>query len=256
MTNYLLFEFTSSLGVWYYCSADFDVPGYEKTYIKCDDDFVVSDEIGPTEIKIETRSDNLFARQYYSQPPDSVVNVRVRLGNSETSGAVTLWQGGITDVAFSGIRSTITCSSRLLSQYRMGLRKKYSRHCDYKLYGPGCEVNESEWTRNVVVDSVSGNQITTLGMGIHGIEENSLKGGKATLIKAGQEVERRHIISNSLSTIETITKFRDAEVGDILAVTFGCAHTYSACKGFNNELNFGGQPHIPEDDGVFRGDPL
>jgi uncharacterized phage protein (TIGR02218 family) len=254
----MLFEFESSVGTWYFSSTD-DEPlaGYDATYIKCDDDFVLSDEIGPTEIKIKTSADNSFAQKFYIQPPDSVIYVKVRMYQKEpTEETYTLWSGGVTEVSFSGIEATITCSSRLLSQYRMGLRKKYSRHCDYKLYGAGCEVNESEWTRNIVIISVSGNEITTLGMGVLGIEEGSLKGGKATLIKTGAETERRHIISNTQFKIETMTQFRDAEPGDILAVTFGCAHTYSACKGFNNELNFGGMPFIPEDDGVFRGDPL
>jgi len=244
-----LYQFTRDDGtIWRYTSSDSDkiYLGNIYTAIPVQRNAIeISQDIFRATLEIEMPSTIDFIQQFVTEPlflRIAVVVFRYHLDNDEV---VLLWTGRVINVEQKG-ESTgkILCESAYSSLKRPSLRRLYGASCPHVLYKTICKVDESLYEENATITNIDGLDITSPTYG--GFADGYFLGGYVELTKDGEFTKR--FITNHVGSVITVNlPLYSAELGDILVSYPGCDHTLDTCfNKFNNVLNYGGQPWIPD----------
>jgi uncharacterized phage protein (TIGR02218 family) len=140
----------------------------------------------------------------------------------------------------------IECQSFLFLLNQQMPRVILQPACHWELYGPGCTLSAAPFTFSNVVGSSSTQSILNAGATISQASGYFTQGvikftsgnnlNLSTLIK----VHAGQALTLSPALLFPVT------VGDAFNLIAGCDHTLETCQAkFNNRINFGGQPFIP-----------
>lgn len=253
-----LYIFTINGVEYLYTSADQDVTLNSKTYIS---DFPISRsalehtvEAPRASIQIKTSRDLPVVGKFAIAPPSEVVAVtilRMHFGDTE---AIVLWMGRVLNVTWSTAEAEIRCESVFSSLKRVGLRRMYQKSCPHVLYSTACGVNRASFGTAATITAISGLTLTIPAAA--NAANGYYLGGYIELTLPTGEVERRAVKSHTGSAVEITFPINGLVAGNAATIYPGCPHTTSVCSSrFNNLLNYGGFPHIPQKN-PFGGSPI
>lgn len=244
------FEFVTPFGSYLYTSGDVAVTVAAKTFTPL--------TIRRTTIKAGTHSEeNLdvqielpatceFAKDCaYQQTPPSITAIvyRVHRGDDYSVDYVIYWKGPVAALALEGN----IVKARVPSVFGNALAGHlptihYQGVCNHVLFDSGCKVVRSSYAVSTTVVSASGFNLQIASMGA--FPDGYFIAGEARLIGTGE----RRMVMDQVGTVLTLNHpFGQIQPGDNIEVTAGCDHSYNGnCKNkFNNAINFGGFPFIP-----------
>ncbi|MES0340689.1 MAG: phage BR0599 family protein [Candidatus Humimicrobiaceae bacterium] len=204
-----------------------------------------SQDVTRAALTIEMSSTEDFIQQFIVEPLFTKISIIIRRYHESdiTNQVVALWQGRVINVEQKESTASITCESSYTSLKRPTLRRLYSTSCPHLLYGPICTVPKSLLQVNATIDSISG--VTIISSDYDELAPYFI-GGYVEHTKDGTTV-RRFIVNESTNVIQLNLPLYVAEVGDTLVTYPGCDHTKNTCNNrFNNVINYGGQPWIPQ----------
>lgn len=207
--------------------------GQSDTSLECTLDLEV---LGPFRTGVPLMRYNLY--QVHADDPDGQVRQ--------------LYAGSVGDVVFkpNDWKAEITCRSVITALEESGLRRKCSVQCPHVLYGPGCRLSATDFEIPVTISSVSGRDAQLSGAGLTGKSDSYFPGGYLSWTNATLGVSQKMMVASYDSASKTATMVNVPSgllAGASATIVPGCAHTLADCDTkFNNSLNYGGLPFIPD----------
>lgn len=236
---------------WRYTTAEVPITynGQEYTPIPMERDEIESTgDFTRSNLTIKLPQDCPIGELFRIQPPSGVVSVNLFAEHYDYGQFMTLWKGRIINIQWEAPWMILTTESVFSSLQRVGLRRVFGTQCPYALYGTECSVAAIDHRETHTVNVLSGMSVTCYSL--IGRPENFFAGGYLTYTSAVREtVERRMIRSSSSATgVLTLASLPvELVAGTVLNLYPGCDHSLSVCNSkFNNSLNFGGMPYIPQ----------
>lgn len=192
-----------------------------------------------------------FARRFVGVPPPGRVEARIRRFHRDDPDEEVkqIFKGTVKTVAVDqGGKSTLIVVAA--PTYDMGqeiTRYKFAGMCQHDLFDIGCKASQAAFTYSGVAGSTSDDHVITVA----GIDSSKgvgwATGGLITTPGGDARAVYGHTATDRL---RLLIPFRDSVVGQTLAVTAGCDHTYDGTHGcgpkFANQVNFGGCRWIPD----------
>lgn len=255
-----LYTFARGATLWRYTSADRDQVVGGDTYTRQviqRSRIEQGSEMNRSGLKLTVPRDFPIAELYRVAPPGDVVAMTLRrLHLSDADGELaTLWTGRVVNVAWSqdATQATITLEPVYTSLRRTGLRRMYGKLCPHVLYGPACKVNPAAFAVEGALTAVGATTIAATAWGAKPV--GWFDGGYIEWAEGGG-TERRFIVAHTGSTLTLDRRAPGLEVGAAVTAYPGCDHTLQTCHDkFDNVLNYGGTPFIPQKN-PFGGGPI
>jgi len=223
-------------------------------------DIVSTGKLDRAEVVVTARPDIEVAGLFLSAPPSQPVALNIWRGHAlpDMDGwdeFIRVWVGRVLVAQWSGPTVEFKCEPVATSAKRVGLRRHYQYGCPHVLYGRACGVSELANTTRVKV-RYAGTQVDILVDPVPGggpaINPAQLAGGIFTLtLPDGREAKRTIVAAASTDggiALVLMSPLPGILNGASAAVARGCAHTFDACRSFNNTSNYGGCPSIPTKD--------
>lgn len=202
-----------------------------------------TNELEKSSLRVELPRDNSFAVRFLSYIPDRVVTLTIFRGHAgmDTADYVVFWKGRMVSSSASGNKISFELESVFTSIRRAGLRARYELNCRHVLYQNRCGVDKELYRVNGTVSEALG---TELGVAaVASAPDGWYTGGFAVT----EDGSARFIIKHEADRLYLNWPFQELAAGDPISVYPGCDHLKSTCHSkYNNVLNFGGFPHIPE----------
>ena len=184
-------------------------------------------------------------------PPSDPVSLKVRrlhLDDPDQE-AVIVWVGLITERATQkeGL-AQLKCESMLYLLQKGGLRLLYGRGCTHFLYDDGCRVNKASFAVAATVTALTGTTVSATAISAYA--DGHFSGGfiEWDLDMLGTK-ERRPVEDHAGGVLTLLGLTDGMTVAMDIVVYPGCALDIGTCETkFNNLLNFGGFPHMPNKD--------
>jgi uncharacterized phage protein (TIGR02218 family) len=185
-------------------------------------------------------------RFYESMPPSDVILLTVFQVHRGDTDAISAWTGRVMGSSRQKRTGELYCENIYTSLKRMGLRRPYSRQCPHVLYDPNsCKADEALFEFTAIVDSVSGLQVQSTAFAAY--PDGRLAGGVLEYEPTPGQIERRGIKSHVGNLVEMTHPIDDLQTLAQLRGLPGCKHNLADCDGFfDNVLNYGGTPFIPQ----------
>ena len=123
---------------------------------------------------------------------------------------------------------------------------RYQRQCPYVLYdAETCRTSRDPGKVETTVASMSGSTMNIVSNG--GRADGHFSGGYVSWASPQGHVEERMVLSHTGTALQLTFPFSEDPTGDAVVVYAGCKHTTTDCSTkFNNLINYGGMPYIPE----------
>lgn len=193
-------------------------------------------------INLPTQSD--FIQTFLTRAPSDIFNYslfRYHEGDSET---INLWSGRVINVSLKEEVADVLCESIITSLKRFLLKRLYQTTCPLTLYGNVCGANSADFLFETTVTGISG--LTISGLNITDQPDGYYNGGYVEFSPGGI-TNRSPIITHVGNNLNIGSPLEGLVIGSAIRVFPGCDHTTNTCTNkFNNILNYGGFPWIPE----------
>lgn len=254
-----LYEFQLGNAIWRYCDVAHDVTVGGVVYLPLaisDEGFTQNGELNGDEFQITMPANQQPALLYDTTPPFESVTVKVRRWHYGSPSAAVIASGFIYSTnRSSSATMVLTCRVLLASLDQLGLRLSWSKQCSYGLYDRQCKVNRDNFRLTAAVTAKTGASVTMTGAGANG--NNYYAGGYIEFSRGvGGVLDRLGISSQSGNQLQLLGTTEHISVGQTINAYPGCNYTPSTCQTrFNNLLNYGGFPQMP-DKSLFDGDPI
>lgn len=233
-----------------YTSADKDVTFDTQTYIAAQlerSEIQEVSDLPKNNITIRAPRDFEIAQFFNPTPPSEVVPFTLReFHNTDGSPeAIVKWQGRVLNVDWSGSEATLTCENIFTSLKRQGLRRLYQRQCPHILYGAQCGLDSSLFRSEAQL--TSGGTVNLVSPAFLVLGDDYLAGGYMEWERTPGVFERRAIRTHVGDTIQVTHAIPDLTALNTVRVYPGCDHMPTTCiDKFDNLVNYGGFPYIPE----------
>ena len=242
---------------WMYTSSNQDIDYDGRTYlarlIKRGDISLHSNSL-KTQLIVTTALTNAFGRQYIQGPIEHRVALTVyRRHNAESADWVTYWKGYVKAVGFKPSSISIVCTLNTLALGRVALMLKYSRNCAVPLYSSRCTISktDSDFYRDGTITAINGAFVEAT---IFSSESDGWFSGGIFKEDTGKALQK--VIGHNDNRVRLSRTVSVLAVGDTFRAWRGCDHIRTTCRNiFSNELNYQGQPYIP-DKNPFAGDAV
>ena len=221
-----------------------------------------------TQLEIEAHLTNPFARNYIHEPIEGVIQLTIY--RNHLNSYVTYWKGYIRGVKFSSDMAHIIAGLKISSLKRFGLMRKFQRSCGLALYSTWCTISKDDEDYYVTGNESDINSVndTTIDATIFGQEKaqqypNWLLGGIFKVEDGNGKIiclqKIVYHVGSEIKIVRSVSAFASAFANNdsiIFKAWAGCDHLKATCKDkFNNKLNYGGQPYLP-DKNPFVGDAV
>lgn len=241
-----LYQFTRGEDekVWCFCDADQDIVVNNEKWLAT----AISDSGRRTgeNINIVLPSNNPVALLYRGMPPSQTVKVMIMRLHYQEQELRVVWIGTIIEAKRPDVHKTELVSAGLSSTMQnAGLRLTWGRNCPYTLYDYDCRVNPKNFAvAGLVIKALNGTTITV------DVPENLPEGwfnaGFIEWTDSDGVREVRAVTVHKNNQITLMGGTQKLSVGTTINVYPGCDGRATTCLNkFNNMLNFGGIPHMP-----------
>jgi len=195
--------------------------------------------------------DNAFALLFQGGVPEQVCSVTVFRSHTHDPDEELrfYWKGRVAGAAGEGDAVKLSCENVFTSLRRPGLKAKYQRTCRHPLYFGGCGLDKASFAITATVTAVSGFNVTVT------YADSTVTTGYFTggMLQTA-DGHFRYITYDGGATLTLIrpmpslTEEVNGSDGEATVTIYpGCNHQMTDCQTkFNNLLNFGGFPWIPE----------
>jgi uncharacterized phage protein (TIGR02218 family) len=207
----------------------------------------LSQNIQTASLLIEIPIDTEFIQEYMPGSPTESISLTLRRYHADDSEVASIWIGRVINVEFKELKAEVLCETVYTSLKRPTLRRLYQYSCPHVLYSIGkghCNVVRADYKAVATLTAVSG---TTLTSTTFGAQADGYYAGGYVEYTQGGAVNRRFIAAHTGNDIELNQQLFGAVSGISVDVYPGCSHDLDTCRvKFNNLLNYGGFPWIPE----------
>lgn len=238
-----LFAFSDGDTTWRYTSADRAVSAMTHTWASAPIGRGSIDETGEIHragLAVTLPITDAFARGFVSDQADRQVSVTMWSEAAEDDWAVA-WRGRVVGANISGEVVTLNCESVFTSMRRPGLRARFTKGCRHALYGRGCGLDLDAFDTASTVSAIAGLVITVPGANAQA--DGWWVGG----MFRGPDSTTRMIVAHAGNNLTISRAIAGLAVSDAVLIYPGCDHTRGTCHTkFNNVLNYGGFPWIPQ----------
>ncbi len=241
-----LYQFTrgNNEKIWRFCNADQDIVVNNEKWTAA----AISDTGRRTgeNMHITLPSSNPVALLYRGMPPSQTVKVTILRLHYQEQELRVVWIGTITEAKRPDTHQTELISASLSATMQSaGLRLTWSKNCPYTLYDQDCRVNPKSFVLNgLAIRALNGTSIT-LDLPT-GFAEGWFNAGFIEWVDDDGVREVRAVMVQRHNQLTLMGGTQGLSVGAVINVYPGCDGTATTCwKKFNNMLNFGGIPHMP-----------
>lgn len=206
----------------------------------------VKNELSKASLEITLALNNPVAQRYLSTIVDTVMTLTVFQQTNATTNVV--WKGRLQKVKLNNKKVSLIFESIFTSMRRPGLRARWQKNCRHSIYGPGCGVDKAAFAFNDDVADCDGVTVTMTDLSL--FDDGYFTGG---MIETLDNNVLRYVLNHSGNVLTLARPFEHLQAlfdagPPPLAVNLypGCAKNLATCiDRFNNVLNYGGFPWIP-----------
>lgn len=239
-----LYKFVGSFNTYRYTNYPDDITNSEGTYIAVPiqrSRLEAGTQENDVHLDISLAFDNPMVEAYTRQttPPKLTLELW-RAHPDNFNDTLLMWTGEV--ISWSIEKRTAKLRVPSLFTYLLSQplpRPKYQAPCNHVLYDEFCRVNPSSFSHSTTITAISGNSVT--------LAANPFANG---LCNGGEMIvglERRMIISNTGLVFTVSSAFAEASASQSVTIRQGCNRSFTECRTkFNNGINFGGFPHVPD----------
>ncbi|MGD9671807.1 MAG: phage BR0599 family protein [Hyphomicrobiaceae bacterium] len=167
------------------------------------------------------------------------------------------WAGIVTRTSLGEAEATLRCSAEIALNNVQSHRLYFSTTCPYVVYDEFCQVDRQLFRTVGTVSAISGLDVTIPE--VDALADGRFTGGMLEWNHPTDgAMERRWIASHAGAVLALVERTGSLAVGMNVSVYWGCDRSKDSafgCLGFNNVINFGGEPYIPPDN-PFNGKTL
>jgi len=246
-----LYEFArGTVEFWRYTSADTDQSYFGSEYDAIAiqrNSFEMSQNVEAISLTITLPVTAAFPQMYIAAPPSDPISFTLRRFHDGDTDVVSIWIGRVINVEFKEEVVEIMCESIYTSLKRPTLRRLYSRSCPHVLYDVSvgsCRADKNSFKTTATLSAASGLTLTSASFGA--FANGYFTGGFVENLSGGH-TNRRYITNHVGNDITLNLQLTGAAAGLSVDAFPGCAHNLNDCNSkFNNIVNYGGMPWIPE----------
>lgn len=181
------------------------------------------------------------------RPLAPIATIGVDVYRQTGSTTTRIWTGGVGSIEFTGKKATIQCLAGLAATAGMGLKRKWQKTCPLALYSAGlgqCNASISAAKETATITVVAGSVVKAATFAGHA--DGWWSGGYMEWFD-GAITQRRFITDHTGDAVTLMTPAAPLVAATDVTVLPGCDHTLATCDSkFDNAINFGGQPWIPD----------
>lgn len=241
------YRFSRSASRWLYTSADQSETIATELYLPAPikrNEPSMDKETKHSTLTLTVPRDFPVAQLFRSYSPGSSIWLTVlRLQRGDT-GTWLAWKGKVRGASWNGSVATLTCDPLDKAGSRLALRRSFGSTCDHDLYSQGsnrCQVLRASFTIGATIEAIVGD---TLKSAAFATKPDGWWVGGDVIVATGDDA--RMVIAHTGDTITLLSAFEGLSVGDALAISAGCDHSFATCGSkFSNTVNFGGWPFVP-----------
>ena len=178
----------------------------------------------------------------FTTPPRSL---RLKVYRQQVNSAEfqTIWDGVVVAISAKGRMARIRSASQMGDRLSNTVPSvSIQRTCNHFLYDSHCTINAATYDLAVTVSVIDGAELTVNTIG--GASDSWYRAGK---IVRDSDGESRTIVAQVGTLLTLHSAFGVLAVGNAMTLYAGCDHTVQTCnEKFNNTVNFGGHPMIPQ----------
>ncbi len=247
-----LFQFTDGKQFWRYCTGDEPIAYLGNSYQPATivrGATEASQEFGKSQMQVRIPADLPLAKFMASQIANNFIGITLFRTHVDDTEFITYWRGRVVSSEWRNHECTLTCEPVFTGLQRAGLRALYQRPCRHAVYSSSCGVDKALHAIETTVDTAVLNQVFVTIAGT--FPNNHFTGG---MLKTDEG--SRVIIQHIGTSLILITPIAGLNGGKEITLYPGCDHTFLTCKSkFDNGINFGGQPWLPQKN-PFTGDGI
>lgn len=224
---------------------DFDGAGNDATFLATSIAMTnkqSAESVEASELTLTFPISNVFARTYlttYFKKKTDVIIWRCHFGL--LSDYSVYWRGRIISHSSEGQTIELVCEDLYTTLETLGLRAMYQRTCRHVLYGTGCGLDIADWQTAGTIAGITGYTYTVAAAA--GEADGYYKGGIIT-----HNGNLGFIIRHVGNALTLSGPLEDAAVDDDVLIAPGCDLSVITCADkFDNAINHGGFPFIPDD---------
>ena len=254
-----LYDFYRGTLHWRYTNADRDIV-YDGLLFRAipisRNEIEQSSEVKKLGLTIKAPMTIEIYEQFRVAPPGSAIGciVYTYQAGGAVGDVIPEWTGRVITCVRKGIQVELVCEPMYISLMAMGIRRRWQKSCPHLLYGPGCKVNKTQFVVPAVVQDVQGLWVTVPAA--ISKPDYYFEGGYIEWTDFFGLPDYRGIEEHVGDKIRLSYGFDGIVSGTAVSIYPGCAHTMQMCKDrFNNLLNYGGTPYIPQKN-PYKGNPV
>lgn len=208
----------------------------------------IDSELDKANINVTFDLDNTFASGWMASVTDALLTLTIFSIDIDTGTPSVAWKGRLMSTKPDLSSITMAFESIFTSLRNAGLRAKYQLTCRFALYGRGCNLSMSNFEVAGTLSAISGNTLTVAEAANY--PDGRFTGGMVLAPDGSLRYIMQHV-GNQLTLLRANVPLFDtfaAAEGATLAISlyFGCDRSTQTCLTvFNNLLNHGGFPYIP-----------
>lgn len=241
-----LYRFTLGRGEreWRFTDADCDVTVNGEKWLAT----AVSDSGRRTgdNLSVTLPSDNAVAQLFRGIAPSQSMTLTVMRLHWQDNEIRVVWIGTIIEAKRPDVHQTQLISAGLSSTMRSaGLRLMWGRSCPYALYDTDCKVDKAKFAvAGLRVQALDGVSVTVNFP--HVVAQHHFNAGFIEWTDNSGVREVRAVTVHENNRLTLMGGTQKISVGTLITVYPGCDGQVKTCRDkFNNVLNFGGIPHMP-----------
>lgn len=206
----------------------------------------LAQEARTTILEVMMPSSHPFPLSYVNQIPGQKATMtiyRLHRDDTPTPQVIVIFEGSVQSVSFEqqGKVARLAVVPASYSKARTIPRFTFQGACNHVLGDARCKVDENAFKFTSTVTAVAGNVVTLAGANAY--PDRYFTAGRIDLLGA---VDSRLVLAHVGSLLTILFPFGSGILGTTVTAFAGCAHDGTACFGFNNTINFGGWPFIPQ----------
>lgn len=238
-----LYLFIRGTEVWRFTNADrpitYDLYEYSPVAVSRSSIKLIED-VFKSGISLNFHRSELLAAEFLIYSPDTSTTLTIFRGHYGDNDYISYWKGRVVGASATGNTIQVECESVFTSSKRPGLRAHYEYNCRYALYSAKCGASPQANVVSLPVGAVT----TSIEIEVTGA--NAYADGWFTGGMIEYAGNYRFILAHVGDTITLSRPLIGLEAGITLQVYKGCDHSKETCNTkFNNIINFGGFPWIP-----------